>query len=169
MEWSIIIYIKENLMDYTTGKNPNSRNGFKKESRVNVGRKRSKKTKLKMSIAKRNMTLQNRINIGLGHKGDKHWNWKGGISPINKRIRNSLEMKLWRKAVFERDKYTCVWCGQIGYKLSVDHIKPFALFPELRFAIDNGRTLCWECHRKTDTFSRQSQTKTLKIKTLKKI
>lgn len=42
--------------------------------------------------------------------GEKHPNWRGGITPINKAIRTSLEYKLWRTAVFERDNYTCVWC-----------------------------------------------------------
>lgn len=85
-------------------------------------------------------------------KGEKNPHWKGGITPINRLIRNSIENKLWRKAVFERDKYTCVWCGQVSGRLNADHIKPFALYPELRFAIDNGRTLCLSCHIKTDTY-----------------
>ena len=84
--------------------------------------------------------------------GEKHYNWKGGITPINFKIRQSLEYKLWREAVFLRDKFTCIWCGQVGGKLNADHIKPFALFPELRFSIDNGRTLCVSCHRTTETF-----------------
>lgn len=84
--------------------------------------------------------------------GEKHPQWKGGITPINHLIRKSLEYKLWREAVFKRDNYTCVFCGQKGGNLEADHIKPFADYPELRFAIDNGRTLCKKCHHKTETF-----------------
>lgn len=71
-----------------------------------------------------------------------------------KRIRASKTYKEWRKAVFERDKYMCVECGQLGGTLQADHIKPFCLFPELRLDVNNGRTLCESCHRKTDTFAR---------------
>lgn len=89
--------------------------------------------------------------------GEKNSNWKGGITPINRSIRTSMEYKWWRISVFERDNYTCVWCGARsgnGKKvvLNADHIKPFALYPELRFAIDNGRTLCTPCHLSTDTY-----------------
>lgn len=92
-------------------------------------------------------------------KGDKSYLWKGGITPINHKIRTSFEYKIWRQAVFERDNHTCIWCGARFIKgvtgrvvLHADHIKPFAQYPELRFAIDNGRTLCFPCHKTTDTF-----------------
>jgi len=85
-------------------------------------------------------------------KGSNNGNWKGGITLLNTTIRKSNEYKLWRVTVFERDKYTCVWCGVRGGTLQADHIKSFAGFPELRFDLDNGRTLCIKCHRKTDTY-----------------
>jgi len=89
----------------------------------------------------------------LGRTGEKCHFWKGGITPINKKIRLSPEYRLWRKSVFERDNYTCVWCGcKKSGQLNADHIKPFSLYPELRFAIDNGRTLCKPCHQTTDTY-----------------
>lgn len=96
-------------------------------------------------------------------KGDKHWNWQGGKTRETIRLRNSAQAREWRAVVFERDKYTCQECGDRngnGHKviLNADHIKPWAYFPELRFDISNGRTLCLPCHLKTDTFSWRAKT-----------
>lgn len=84
-------------------------------------------------------------------------NWKGGKTHINKRARSTKAYAEWRKAVFERDNYTCQFCGdrtKIGHSvvLNADHIKPFAYFPQLRLDINNGRTLCLPCHKTTDTY-----------------
>lgn len=100
---------------------------------------------------------ESRIRMSYAHKktakrGVDHHNWRGGVTSKNAKIRNSLEYRLWRVAVFGRDKWTCVWCGVVGGELHADHIKPFAHYPELRFAIDNGRTMCVPCHKTTDTY-----------------
>jgi len=84
--------------------------------------------------------------------GPNHHNWGGGVTPENQRIRHSLEYGAWRKAVFERDDYTCVLCGKRGVRLHADHIKPFSEFHELRLELSNGRTLCVPCHEKTPTY-----------------
>lgn len=90
--------------------------------------------------------------------GNKNPNWKGGVTKENEIIRKSIEYKEWRRLVFERDSYTCKHCGDNkGGNLQADHIKPFAYFPELRFDVDNGRTLCKECHKKTDTYLNKSR------------
>jgi len=80
-------------------------------------------------------------------KGKKNPNWKGGITSINILIRNSANYKLWRKACFQRDNFTCQKYGISGGRLVVHHINNFADFPELRFAIDNGITLSEKAHR----------------------
>jgi len=97
--------------------------------------------------------LKNKRESGFKRRGENHSNWQGGKTNEGVRVRNLIEYKLWRKSVFERDNYTCIWCGDNkGGNLQADHIKPFSLFPELRFAIDNGRTLCESCHKTTDTW-----------------
>ena len=62
------------------------------------------------------------------------------------------EYATWRRYVFARDDYSCQICGLRGGRLNADHIIPYALRPDLALDIDNGRTLCVICHRKTPTW-----------------
>lgn len=68
-----------------------------------------------------------------------------GVTPQSK-----LERKKFRKTtqmlIFQRDDFTCQICEVKGGNLQVDHIKRWAEYPELRFRIDNCRTLCMGCH-----------------------
>lgn len=111
--------------------------------------------RLNISLAHRGKrgprSLETRTRISEAKRGAKCYAWKGGISPINETIRKSLRYKVWREQVFERDGYACVLCGA-GGSIQADHIKRFADFPELRFDVANGRTLCVPCHRKTSTY-----------------
>lgn len=102
----------------------------------------------------RKLTSKQRQQISERVSGSKSIFWKGGISPLNERIRKSGAYQEWRKSVFERDDYTCQECKQRGGELHADHIKQFAYFPELRFVLSNGRTLCVNCHRQTETYGR---------------
>jgi 5-methylcytosine-specific restriction endonuclease McrA len=89
------------------------------------------------------------------NSGRNHHDWRGGITPINERLRKSVEYSAWRKQVFERDGYRCVKCFKSGSYLHADHILRFAEHPEKRLDIDNGRTLCVECHRATETYGKK--------------
>lgn len=88
-------------------------------------------------------------------------NWRGGTSSERARIMATKEYKKWRQDVYERDNYTCVMCFTKGNgkNLNADHIKSFKDYPELRTNLANGRTLCVDCHKKTDTYGRPGKKK----------
>lgn len=143
---------KQSLSKKLAGIIPPSRKGIPP---TNKGLRMTEEQCRKLSIAMKKR-FETEIVWNKGKKffqisGENHHLWKGGVTPINEKIRRSLEYKIWKRAVLERDGYKCVWCFATE-SLEVDHIKPFAYFPELRFAIDNGRVLCHNCHRTTDTY-----------------
>lgn len=111
--------------------------------------------KLKLSEAHKGIPLsfEHRMNVGRAFKGEKHWNWQGGISNKNRAVRNQIAYKEWRRHVFQRDDFTCQGCGVRGGSLQADHVMPFAFYPSLRTEILNGRTMCVPCHKKTPTFN----------------
>src|SRR5690242_2286078 len=79
-------------------------------------------------------SLEWRKKLSDTQKGIKSHFWKGGVSVENKKIRAGIDFRLWREAVFARDNWTCQECKVRGGELHPHHIKPFAIFPELRFA-----------------------------------
>lgn len=93
--------------------------------------------------------------------GDKTPMWKGGITPENVKIRTSPQYNVWRRAVFARDGYTCQDCDFHGGYLHAHHVKSFAKFPELRFEVSNGVTLCVDCHKKRHEKIRTKSTDTI--------
>jgi 5-methylcytosine-specific restriction endonuclease McrA len=79
---------------------------------------------------------------------DRNGNWRGGVTRGRKKILSTARYKRWRRAVFERDDFTCVDCGQRGGSLEADHVKQWAHYPRLRYAVSNGATRCADCHRR---------------------
>jgi len=93
--------------------------------------------------------------------------WKGGISPMVSKVRRCAKYKQWVKDIFSRDEYTCRICNKKGGWLQADHypkmfcdvifenkIKTFedAINCQELWSLENGRTLCRECHQKTFIF-----------------
>lgn len=77
-------------------------------------------------------------------RGVDHPNYKGNRKAQEGRDRT--EYQNWRKQVYIRDDYTCQTCGERGRILNAHHIKPWAKFPDLRYDVSNGITLCEKCH-----------------------
>lgn len=86
--------------------------------------------------------------VGLQKRGENNRFWRGGISGESDALRHRFEYKTWRTKVYERDNYTCQCCGKQG-RLNAHHIYPFSLYEDLRYNIDNGITLCRDCHDST--------------------
>lgn len=65
------------------------------------------------------------------------------INEIN--YRETDEYKLWHKEVLKRDNYQCQICGS-NKELHVHHLDSFSKYPEFRYVVDNGITLCFKHH-----------------------
>lgn len=91
-------------------------------------------------------------NAKLGKFGEKSNRWDGGKTQDRRLAMSRDEYKQWRLSVFTRDNYTCTMCLVHGGKLQADHIKEWCNYPELRYELSNGRTLCEPCHKTTDNF-----------------
>ena len=60
--------------------------------------------------------------------------------------RNRTLSKVWRKAVYDKDGYSCVACGKHGGSLNAHHLDAYDANEEKRFDVSNGVTLCPVCH-----------------------
>ena len=81
--------------------------------------------------------------------GENHWNWKGGKTSEDNKIRHSIEYRNWQQAVYRKDKWICRLCGIHCQKKGIiaHHISCWNSFPKKRFEIKNGIVLCKRCHK----------------------
>ena len=163
---------------YRLGKKA-SQSTIEKMRKANLGKKLSDLTRRKMSESHLGLHLKfsdehkKKISDALRGKpksesarskqrGELHHNWKGGITSLNRLIRELPESYEWKNKVFIRDNYTCKICGTKGGQLEVDHIDRFcniikrnkittveeAIRCAELWSVLNGRTLCKKCHKR---------------------
>jgi len=134
------------LKGFQIGNNFGKNNG-QYEGRVpwNKGLRNAYKRKPHSDLTKRKIGTANSIK----QKGrPKLWLRKDKHHIDESKIwRTRIEYRLWREAVFARDNWTCKKCNKTGGRIHPHHIFNFANYIELRFAIDNGITLCVKCHK----------------------
>ena len=83
--------------------------------------------------------------LGARRRGPNHPGWKGGASLKHWAMRHVEEYKNWRASVYKKDGWHCKLCDS-NKNIVAHHIKSFTDYPELRYNIDNGVTLCRSCH-----------------------
>lgn len=64
----------------------------------------------------------------------------------NRYVLGGTSSKNWRKAIYDRDDYTCKLCGVRGAELNAHHLYSWGWHVDKRFDLDNGITLCKNCH-----------------------
>ena len=104
---------------------------------------------LNLELASKRMKGENNWNHK--HKGKNHPNYNPELTDKERLDkRDVIENINWRKSVYERDNYTCLKCKAKGneVKLNAHHINNYSSDEGNRFNIDNGITLCINCHKK---------------------
>jgi len=99
---------------------------------------------LKGYMKGRIVSKETREKTSISQRGDKNHNWKGGkTSPSQKK---NYKYELWRKKVIQRDNSTCVICNKFCIYPIAHHIRNKTYFPSLQYEVNNGVTLCYDCH-----------------------
>ena len=149
-----------------------SKETIEKIGNSNRGKIRSDESKKKYSLAKlgrpRPQHVKDRLReIAKQRTREKNTNWRGGKTPLIISIRTSYKYNQWRLDVFERDSFICRVCGEkssgnieahhiiklasLIHQHSIHNIEKAILCRGL-WDLDNGLTLCLECHKLTDNY-----------------
>ena len=77
------------------------------------------------------------------NRGSNHYEWKELLRDKNIK----LALKQWSQQIKNRDGYICKECGESNVNLlEAHHVLSRYLRPDLMFDLDNGITLCLNCH-----------------------
>jgi len=126
-----------------------------KISKALTGIRRSEESIRNMSKAKKGKPLseEHKINLakhlkelGLKQRGKNNPSWNPNLTDEERRDkRNYDEYKQWRIAIYKRDFFTCQICGS-KENICAHHIYNYKNNKRLRTDLNNGITLCIDCH-----------------------
>lgn len=145
---------RQKVSEATTGER-NPMYGRRGENNPNFGKKcpehsermkgynPSEETRKKISEGKRGKN-----NPMYGMRKELSPSYNPSISDIDRQDRRAYpEYDEWRINVYKRDNYTCQCCGDSkGGNLNAHHLEAYRNNPDMRTLLENGLTLCEECH-----------------------
>lgn len=101
-----------------------------------------------MSEAKIGFTPWNKGKKQPQTTGEKNGKWIKDRTKIkHQEDRNNPEYKQWRKQVWKRDNWKCkINNRDCEGRIEAHHILSFTDYPELRYIVNNGITLCHAHH-----------------------
>lgn len=118
----------------------------------NPGRKHTEETKSKMSASRKGVnnligykqTSEHRARRIEKISGQNNYKWIADRSKlVKKQERGDSAYREWRKSVWQRDGWKCrIENSECLGKIVAHHILPWSKFPDLRYGINNGITLC---------------------------
>lgn len=136
-----------------------------------IRRGRGKYCSKPCALSDRTITEETRLKLSKIQVGAKSHFWRGGTTLLNKQIRADVLYQIWRDKIFKRDNYSCRRCNDttyVGHKIKIHphHLFPFAKllkFYDIKsledargclalWDVDNGITLCLDCHKKTESY-----------------
>jgi len=135
--------VRKPCSEETKKKISNAVRGFKHTEEA-----KRKISKIKMGV-KQTEEHKRKISEALKGKycGEKNHRWNPNREEVRYDRRNDPEYKQWRKQVWIRDNWKCKINNQdCKGKIKAHHILPWRDFPELRYNINNGITLCQAHH-----------------------
>lgn len=95
------------------------------------------------------------------NRGENNWRWNPDLTFEDRQrnralpfYENGMTYESWRFEVYKKDDFTCQICGHknikgLGYSknLNAHHKDSWDLNEDKRFDINNGVTLCCDCHK----------------------
>lgn len=90
-------------------------------------------------------TKEAKEKISESHSGEKHYRWNYDRETVRRNRRDNLnaDYHLWARMVKKRDKLKCKLDDEnCSRKLEAHHILPWSQFPDVRYDISSGITLC---------------------------
>ena len=163
---------KKKLKKARVGRKPNLGHHHSEETKAKMSKDRKGQVGYWMGRKRKPQSGEQKENSSISKRGNKNPAWIDGRSKITSQIRRSLKYRQWRESIFKRDNYTCQECklrSKKGSALHIEahHLKEFskilteyniktieeAFTCDELWDINNGKTLCLECHNKTKTYA----------------